>query len=203
MSATTFALVDLEGSSSEFDVFINSALYSLELARTDVGISLTYSTFGSLTHLTTCPLGCSADISFLTIGSRTPAGQMPTTGSATFIGIADGLWVDGAATRRLYGSPATLTANFGTGQLTSILELRGHSDPFGNFAAAPTTVLGTFTGTGTISGATFSGIYGATAGYSGPFAGNFYGPVANEYGLSFGLTGGPGQSVVGVAVGKQ
>jgi len=195
--------IDSPGS---FDVF--RAVYSLpyfanlEIARPGRGVALTYTTFGNVVdgYYTASPV----EIVYFAAGSITPQSEVPKTGSATFEGIADGLWIDGAKTFRLYGSPASLTADFGSGRVTSRLELRGHADAFGNFEAAPTTVLGTFTGTGQIfSSANYSGVYEPAAGYSGTFGGYFHGPAANEFGLSFQLKGSPGQSVIGAAVGKR
>jgi hypothetical protein len=165
------------------------------------GVTLTYLSYGALfeTH-------SSAGDGFLTFfygGQGTTVAQMPTTGTATYSGIADGLWVDGSTTRRLFGSEARLVADFASGKVTSTLELAGRGDPFGDFMAAPVTTLGTFTGTGSIASTGFNGTYAPNLGYSGSFAGNFFGPSAQEYGLVFSLTGGPGQGVIGVAVGSR
>lgn len=176
---------------------------SCRLPKKGAGITLTYMSFGSYGFLTTGGTNSELTLSFLAIGSRTPASQMPTTGTARFSGIVDGLWVDGATSRRLYGSTATLTADFAAGRVTSVLALTGRDNPFGDFQSAPATSLGTFTGTGTISAAGFAGSYGAAGGYSGPFSGHFYGPGAEEYGLGFSLTGGANQTAIGVAVGKR
>jgi hypothetical protein len=202
-----FRPADLAASTAAFDVFRTepypgypSSIANLEIARKDAGVNLTYTTFGNVIE-TQDQIG-RAQITYFVAGSSTPAARMPTTGTARFSGIADGLWIDGTTTRRLYGSIATLTANFATGGIISTLDLFGHADPFGEFLSAPTTPLGNFTGSGTISGATFQGVYGQVIGYSGAFAGDFNGPAANEFGLSFTLTGQPGQSAFGVAVGK-
>ncbi len=174
---------------------------NLQLARRDRGIQFTYLTFGSVFEGIDSPTH--GALTFFAAGSETPVSMMPQTGSASYSGIADGLWIDGGVTRRLYGSTATLTANFGTGQVTSSLNLRGLSDPFGDFTAGQATPLGLFTGTASISGAGFAGNYAASAGYSGPFTGRFSGPAAEEYGLAFRLNGGTNQTVVGMAVGKK
>lgn len=195
--ATTSTLFDIFHTKGLQDSFAN-----LELIRPGTGVRLTYTTFGNVMQTFDSPNN--AEITFFVAGAPTPRGEVPTTGSASFTGIADGLWVDGATTRRLYGSPATLTANFASGQVTSRLELRGHADPFGNFSAAATTALGTFVGTGLIaSSGSFSGSYGPAAGYSGSFGGKFYGAAASEYGLSFRLTGSSGQTAFGVTIGKK
>ena len=201
-----FASGDQATSTTAFDVFRTSeqgSFANLELARAATGVALTYASFGNVVEF--FDQSSKAQITFFAAGSQTPRAQVPTTGSANFAGIADGLWTDGTTTRRLYGSPATLTADFGTGIVTSRLELRGHDDPFGNFLAAPTTALGTFTGTGAITsgGPLFSGTYAPSAGYAGGYGGTFFGPAAGEFGLSFALTGSPGQAAIGSAVGKK
>ncbi len=198
-----FLPADVDGSTAEFDSFRKAAkggyTENLELARKGVGITLTYMTFGNQT--TIGPYDNT--ITFFAAGSFTSAAHMPTSGTANYTGVADGLWVDGGVTRRLYGSPASLTADFATGRVTSILDLRGREVTERIVVAAPTTVLGKFTGTGTIRGAGASGSYAPTGGYSGSFSGGFFGPSAEEYGVAFKLTGGPNQSVLGVAVGKR
>jgi hypothetical protein len=165
------------------------------------GVTLTYLSYGALFETTSSD--GDALLTFFYGGQGTIQAEMPTTGTATYSGIVDGLWVDGSTTRRLFGSEARLVADFATGTVTSTLELVGRGDPFGDFMAAPATTLGTFTGTGFIDGVTFGGRYADTAGYSGGFDGNFFGPAADEYGLVFSLTGGPGQGVIGVVVGTR
>lgn len=202
-----FLPVEREDSSPLFDTYRSKDkggyVDILQVAKKGTGITLTYMSFGSYGFLTTSGANSELTLSFLAIGSRTPASQMPTTGTARFSGIVDGLWGDGATSRRLYGSTATLTADFVAGRVTSILALAGRDNPFGDFQSAPTTSLGTFTGTATISAGGFAGSYDASNGYSGPFSGHFYGPGAEEYGLGFSLSGGTNQTAIGVAVGKR
>lgn len=178
--------------------------YTLDIAKAGAGIDLTYSAIASFTWIE--PSSATAGVgyvSFLAVGNATPADQMPTSGSGTYHGIADGLWNDGTTLRRLYGSTATLTADFSTGVVTSVLDLRGHAEPFGDFLAMPTTVLGTFTGTGQIGNSNFAGSFAGAAGYSGGYSGRFIGPSASEFGLLFSLDNGAGGQAVGVAVGKR
>jgi hypothetical protein len=192
---------DLDRKTTKFDVFSRDWVdYAdlLEIARPNAEIELTYTSFGVVTELYSTPT-----ITFFAVGSRTPQAQMPRTGTATFSGIADGYWIDGSTTRRLYGSKATLSADFAAGQVTSRLELRGHGDAFGAFSSAPTSPLGDFVGSGPISGAAFSGSYGTSGGYGGTFVGAFNGPAADEFGLAFQLQGALGQKAFGVAVGKR
>lgn len=206
-----FGPQSLHDSTAEFDRYVmpvsDGFTSILELAKPGVGVDLTYASFGNLTEtLSGSSSSSDAFITYFAVGSVTPEAQVPTTGSASYSGIADGLWFDGGTIRRLYGSSASLSANFATGAITSTLVLRGHDNALGDFTSGPTTSLGTFTGTGRISewsSAHFDGSYAPSAGYSGGFAGNFYGPSAEEYGLSFQLTGPEGSSAFGVAVGAE
>ena len=184
-------------------IYYDQLFSSLDLAQKNTGVELTYSSFGNEIEYWDPNYG--ASIIFFAVGSGTPQEGMPKTGAGEYDGIADGLWVDGSVTRRLYGSPATLKANFATGQLSSTLELRGHDDPFGDFLSTPITQLGTFTGTATISGGSFfhNGKYAANAGYEGTWVGRFFGPYAEEVGWSFVLNGAPGQVAFGAAVARR
>ena len=163
-------------------------------------LSLTYLSYGTLTRSTT-QLSTSLDSKFFVYGVRTSPANMPTTGSATFTGLADGLGSIGGTAYRFFGSLGTLTANFATGGLTTSLTLVGNPDVFSNVPG--TTSLGTLTGTGTIGvgvnqyNGNISGI-----GMDGRFIGSFFGPRASETGYAFSATGG-GNTAAGVFVGKQ
>lgn len=179
----------------------------LQIAPPGAGIELTHTTFGNVISVWTPgnPGDSNALLTFFAAGSITPAGQMPTTGSGSYSGIADGLWVDGDVTYRLYGSPVSLTADFATGGVTTTLDLVGRGDPFGDFLNASTTRLGVFTGTGTIGALSsrFDGNFAPTGGWAGQFRGFFFGPAAREFGYTFRLNGGPDQTAFGAAVGRK
>lgn len=205
MGGPEFPPASFRGSDAVFDHYrtIDSQdeFANLSLARKGAGITLTYATFGNMAYsVQPAFTGYVAELVFFSVGQTTLASQVPRSGTAAFRGIADGLWIDGATVRRLYGSPAHLTADFAGGQVTSVLELRGHGDAFGDFLSTGTTALGTFTGTGPIAGSYFRGNYAPANGWSGKFEGQFYGPAAEESGWSFSLDGAPGQRVVGAAV---
>ena len=87
--------------------------------------------------------------------------------------------------------------------MTTTLDLAGHSDPFGEFATAPTTSLGSFTATGTLSNDHFSGPLAPSNGYTGAFYGNLFGVQAAEFGFDFLLNGSNGAIVEGATVGKR
>jgi hypothetical protein len=104
-------------------------------------------------------------------GNRTPASNMPTSGTATYTGQAlafDGTSADGTGT-------VTLTANFGTGAVggtigAGILP----SNTSATFTIAPTQITDTNRFSTAITGS------GAAAGSL--FEGNFYGGDAEEAG---------------------
>lgn len=180
---------------------------SLAIARAGTPYRLTYTALGTFTQLASTPPAeageAYGEVYVFALGSPTLPGEMPRSGLATYMGVADGLWFDGASTRRLYGSAAALTADFASGQITSTLDLSGRAEPFGDFASAPSTRLGVFQGAGDIrsGGASFSGDFTPTAGYTGGFVGTFNGPAAGEVGVSFTLRNGVA-SVIGAAVAR-
>lgn len=130
-------------------------------------------------------------------GSPTIASDMPRSGTATYSGGTGGTAVMNNAGQSLSpSSTMTFSTNFGTGAVTTSLNLASAANNFG-----------TFNGTGTVSssGPGFSGtLSGANGG--GLFSGAFFGPQALEMGYSWYLTGnlaGTPFSAVGTAVGAK
>ena len=164
----------------------------LDIAKPGAGgLSLTYSGLALFTEVG-YPTDQSLWLGFLAVGSLTPS--RPPGAIGPYTGIADGYWFDGTTTRRLFGSPATVTID-GAGVWTVVLELRGHDDAFGAFEAAPTTVFGT--ASGVASNVT------AARGYTGGFDGQFFGPDAEELGIAFTLTGPGDARVFGVVAARR
>lgn len=168
-----------------------------QIARPTGALDLTYTRLANYAWVQN---GTSA-LTFFPLG--VPATDIPKTGTATYSGFVDGLWFDGSETRRLWGSTSTLNVDFAAGQVTTTLDLAGHSDPFGEFATAPTTSLGSFTATGTLSNDHFSGPLAPSNGYTGAFYGNLFGVQAAEFGFDFLLNGSNGAIVEGATVGKR
>lgn len=138
-------------------------------------------------------------------GVQTQASDVPLNGTATYTGGAGGsAFIGGSVTAvRLTGAPASLTANFGSGTITTALTL-AYTPSGGSL-----TTLDVLTGTGSL-GATlpgFSGTLAGTGSVTGNFVGAFYGPQAAEFGYDFlvGGTNGAGTaySALGSAIGKQ
>jgi hypothetical protein len=164
----------------------------LDIAKPGAGgLSLTYSGLVLYTELG-YPAAQSMSLGLLAVGSVTPSRPLGAIGPYT--GIADGYWFDGTTTRRLFGSPATVTID-GAGHWAVVLELRGHDDAFGAFESAPTTVLGTASGV--------ASNFAVADGYTGGFDGQFFGPNAEELGIGFTLTGPGDARVFGVVVARR
>jgi hypothetical protein len=121
-------------------------------------------------------------------GYRTPAGSVPTTGTATYNGLVVGramfpeagalhgvgvYWLDG---------DAALQANFGSGNITgSLTNMTAGGVPWNSVSLMGAISGGNFSGT---SAATSSpaGIASLSGSATGTFAGMFFGPSAQELG---------------------
>ena len=132
-------------------------------------------------------------------GSPTPAGSVPTTGTATYFGYAGGRHV--AADGSYYFTLANMqtSANFATRELnfqTNFTEQTANL-----FTSAPNANLDM---SGSLSYAPgsnqFSGVISTTNGMTGSATGRFYGPSAQEIGGTFSVTG-PGVQAYGGAFG--
>ena len=129
-----------------------------------------------------------------------PVTGLPTSGTATYGGIADGIAIVGGEPRRLFGSPATLTFDYAGNTGTVRLELSGRGDAFGNFTATPASSVTLVTSTVTGVSGQFSGTaQGSPGGYSGTVMGYFLGPQANGVGMAFRLEGANGARIIGSA----
>lgn len=150
-----------------------------------------YQTFGLWATAPTATTWLTGAIS---VGSPTPASAVPTTGSATFTGLAAGLYTDPVGA--LFATSANMTANvdfsarsvgFGTSS-TMVTDTNGMQSPNSNIdlSGTLTYAAGTnqFTGSVQTSDKTLNG--SAT--------GQFYGPNAEEIGGVYGLTAGTGVS---------
>jgi hypothetical protein len=165
-------------------------------------IQLTYTTYGLWLSGTGPDASRGFAARVFVAGQATPAGAVPTTGSATYTGIVDGYVSAEGTGYRLLGSTGTLTANFATGGINTSLALRGNSDvDTGRLGENET--FGTVTGTGSIGAGTnqYTGTLSGL-GASGRFNGSFFGPAGSETGYSFSLSG-DGNTAAGVFVGKQ
>jgi hypothetical protein len=157
-----------------------------------------YQTYGSWGNWGSVGAGSNA----VSIGSFTPANNVPVIGNATFQGGANGYYVLNGLS---YIASASMTANadFASRTIT--------------FTTADTKLVGTVSGaTLSASSLNLSGsiAYGpnsnlltgsvtSASGLSGSIVGNFYGPNANEIGGTFGLNKSSGETFVGGFGGKR
>jgi hypothetical protein len=144
----------------------------------------------------------SVDQKYFVYGVRQSAAA-PSTGSASYTTIVDGLWANPGGAYQL-GGTSSFTANFSALTVATTLNLTGV-----RVGDGATKSLGFFNGSGTIAALgggfngslTHQGTDGDANVYSGNFAGAFFGPQGQEMGYTFSLTG-PGGAAAGAVVGK-
>jgi hypothetical protein len=166
-------------------------------------LALTYTSYGAWQRITDNVTAANVATQYFVYGIRQPANQ-PSTGSASYTTIVDGLWANGSGVY-LLGGTSTFTANFTAMTVATSLDLVGT-----HVTTSATQTLGQFNGTGTIAalGGAFNGSFAhqGTADdggvYSGSFAGAFFGPQGQEMGYSFSLTSPNGGVAAGAVVGK-
>ncbi|HEV2569685.1 transferrin-binding protein-like solute binding protein [Sphingomonas sp.] len=165
-------------------------------------MALTYVTYGIWQQVTDNGATLGVAQQYLLYGIR-QAADAPSTGSASYTTLVDGLWANPDGVYSL-GGTSSFTADFAAKTVTTTLDLLGK-----NVATGVNKSLGLFNGSGTIAalGGGFSGTlaHQGTDGdgnvYSGSFAGAFFGPQGQEMGYTFNLTG-TGGAAVGAVVGK-
>jgi hypothetical protein len=148
-------------------------------------IQLSYVSFAQITQTEpNGPNGTSYPVDhFEVFGLPTSSTNAPTTGSATYSGVVYGKGYDPAVSNGdlALGGTGQLSANFGTGAMSTTLNL--NATPVGGGTAQS---LGSYTFTGTTSGGAFSGQTPTTTSVAtGIIQGNFYGPTASEVGAAF------------------
>lgn len=165
------------------------------------GVPLSYTRFG--TFFASGPTTGFEGHAFV-FGVQTRADDVPTTGTASYTGVAGGsaIMAAGGASVPIIGT-SSLVADFGSASIATALNL--FLAPVGG-AQTP---LDTLAGTGTI-GTILPGFVGSLAGsgsVAGTFAGAFFGPQAAEFGYDFligGINGaGLGFTAVGGAAGRK
>lgn len=166
-------------------------------------LALTYTSYGAWQRRTDDPTTADVARQYFVHGVRQSATQ-PSTGSASYTTIVDGLWLTGGSAYNLGGS-GTVNANFSALTLSTSMNVVGTS-----LDGQQALQLGSFNGSGTIAalGGGFSGnlAHQGTADdggvYSGGFAGAFFGPQGQEVGYTFSLTSPGGGVAAGAVVGK-
>lgn len=148
----------------------------------NIGVQLSYASFGSWTHLNTDTTDRS--VAYFLFGEPTTAAGMPRTGTASYDLLVDGNirdfapTIDGVTEFKVGGS-GTLTADFAAMTVTTDLTL----------IRSDQRALGSYTGTGTIGADQFNGPLASTGPYfqSGFLMGGFFGPAAKEAGYTFSI----------------
>jgi len=137
-------------------------------------IQLTYLSYGSWFRNDTST--GQKRTSYLLFGYPTGTSDMPRTGSATYQTSVSANMIDArfASVETAVGGTATFSADFGSASVNTNLTVD---------------YVGTFNGTGAISGNQFSGSFSSSDPFfkSGSFAGGFFGPAANEMGYAFAI----------------
>jgi hypothetical protein len=164
------------------------------------GVELTYTRFATV-FTVGMPVGF--DGHAVVFGVPTQESDVPTSGTATYTGVAGGSTIlANGASASLDGSTASLTADFSTGSISTVLALM--MTPVGG-TIAPLDVL---SGTGSLGAIKpgFSGTLTGSGTVAGNFGGAFFGPKAAEFGYDFVVGGtnaaGAGFTAIGGAVGK-
>ena len=151
------------------------ALYgNVQASTVSAPVELSYTSYGLWIH--TDNGAVQTTNTYFLYGQATGAANMPTTGTATYdmVVAARMLETQGVPSRiSTLSGTATLTANFGSGTVDTMLSFRGGS---------------TYNGTGPIAGDQFSGTFASSTDpffVRGGYAGGFFGPGAKEAGYTF------------------
>lgn len=199
--ADTFAPANIDPGQSDtsFTVYSknNDDRVLILLNPQDPELDFTYGTFGNWLNVDRA--GSTLSQGYVIFGIRTPAANVPGTGTATYSGETFGSLVDAAGTVFSVTGTAQLTADFAAGTLggdfndaAKINVLTDVVSPWRNFTI-----------TTTINGNVFDGTAQTDDGVlSGTAAGGFFGPGAEEAGGVWRMIGG-GEEAVGAFGGKQ
>jgi hypothetical protein len=202
----TFATSDLASTEHGVPVFVHRsgdgtkrtlASYVAGLA----GLNLQYSNLG-VWDRTDLATGRVTDVGAVSFGNRTPGGDIPTVGTATYNGWLSGVALESGGTYSIF-SLANATANFGNRSVALSTSQSLKTDRATNLVASDpgynlSGTLGYSPGVNALSG-TLTTANGKT----GAAAGTFYGPSAAELGVTFNLSSGGSQPFVGGAALKR
>ncbi len=165
--------------------------------------NLSYVTFGVWNS--SAASNRNVNIGTFVFGVQTPAGDMPTTGGATYTGITAGSLNISNNLFNVAGD-MSMGVNFGTGAVTGTFSNMARE----NLQNGDISAWRDFTTTGNIASGTntFAGTAASNdAALSGTFNGAFFGPVSGgspaEIGGGWALSGPGGETAVGGFVGKR
>jgi hypothetical protein len=144
-------------------------------------------------------------IGAMSVGNPTVDASIPTASTATFIGVAEGMYLDNDHEFYRVSSDAELIADFGNRSVTfettnSLIQPVDGGDPYTD--AGPN-LTGTFSYSANDNTLTSSNLYGTSPGWTGGTASaKFYGPNAEEIGGVFSIRG-PGKEAYEGAFGAK
>ena len=170
----------------------------LDFYESPASSNLSWTTYGSWYSSTSS--GATQSYAAYVTGYATPAGSIPTTGTATYNGSAqahifypDSEWGNGIGHRWVSGD-ASLQANFGTRSISG--DLTNMTD---GAAWNSVSLLGAISGgnfAGTTAATSAPGTEGSLTGSAtGTFAGLFFGPAAQELGAVWTLSDGTATAI--------
>lgn len=169
----------------------------VQLNRFGASQGLQYSEYGSWVS-PACGACTATNTGYFAIGNATPTAQIPTTGSLTYTGNAQGLATIGTAgstSIAAFSGLTSLTANFATNAVTgSISSVRTSALNGTTLTGTMNDILltgGTISGNSILNGVATAGVNAGTGinitGVKGTFGGGFYGPSAAEIAGTFNL----------------
>jgi hypothetical protein len=184
----------------------NADLSEIAIAVEPIPLGWNYQTFGVWQRSPT--QGSPGRVGAISTGNFTAANNIPNTGSASFIGLSSGSYLEpGGATGGLTTANMAVVVDFsnrvaGFATANTVLSRDG-GQTFTTFPALDLTgSLQVASGQNLMSG-TVSTTPGSSVSLSGDIYGKFYGPSAQEVGGTFGLKGTGVQSYVGGFGGKR
>ncbi|SEQ29721.1 hypothetical protein SAMN03080615_01096 [Amphritea atlantica] len=177
----------------------NESNYGVAIVAEDMGWD--YQTLGSwVTGMG--DINSAGRIGSISVGSRTDGSAVPTTGSATFVGITSGVYIDSAGTAFFVAGNTSINADFSARSLNFTTfnnnTVNGNTGATGvnsdlNLSGTLTYAAGSNNFSGSVNG---TGLTGSASGY-------FYGPSAEEAGGTFALTGSGVENYTGAFGSKQ
>lgn len=140
-------------------------------------------------------------VGYTVVGQPTSPANIPSTGSATYLGTVNGLFNDSGALTGKITASFSAVANFSARTLDISTSGTQIDDSVTKFAATEHNTTGTLS---YVAGSNqFSGpVSTATSGMTGTATGQFFGPTAQEIGGVFDIAGGS-KRAIGTFAGKQ
>lgn len=139
--------------------------------------------------------GQTADYGLISVGAKTAGASVPTSGTATFSGVAGGLYVSNSGRVARYGAQATFGVNFNA----RTIDLSTFNDFLVDIETETATLIG-LSLEGTLTYGAGSSEFDGTLTFgnsSGQASGRFYGPGAEELGGVFEIFGSSGSLLGG------